>query len=350
MDVKKIGSIDACKINPSDAQNIKLIIEEFEKEQGIDRVATAQIVDVGKSTIGLITHSDGSRTTLKTLSKLLVSIYDNTNDASIKGEIATLYKKFIVDRVGSDDVSVETEDQPSEDAKAISTPGIQFTGQFVHADVDIELVDESPQPIADEIVVADDDVSEPRSGPVGWLSPNLEALADAANQRPVWLIALSLLAVSVVAVFSTFDSADEEAGLFAQFAGWNAQSAYEPRRGSDERAVLMDAVRPQAVRDLGAPVEFYVIRLAVFGDIAHASLRAQRPGGVQINMMQTPRAGMPDFQPSSEFPTIEALLRREGEQWRVVEYAFSTDASVFASPELCTMWRDVLPSRNCKQP
>ena len=57
-----------------------------------------------------------------------------------------------------------------------------------------------------------------------------------------------------------------------------AQGWHEPARGTGERRALMDAMRPQAELIFGPPVEFVVSRLRVAGDLAFASVVAQRPG------------------------------------------------------------------------
>ena len=68
-----------------------------------------------------------------------------------------------------------------------------------------------------------------------------------------------------------------------------AQAWEEPARGTELRADLMDALRPMAEWDLGAPVEFVVLDLRVAGDVAFASVMAQRPGGAPIVILQHAR-------------------------------------------------------------
>ena len=99
-----------------------------------------------------------------------------------------------------------------------------------------------------------------------------------------------------------------------------AQGWYEPARGTAERAALMDAARPTAEEALGAPVEFVVSTLRVSGDVAFASLTAQRPGGVPIDLYRTPGYLRGDFYLEVQDPTgIQALYSRHGTVW-VADY------------------------------
>lgn len=86
-----------------------------------------------------------------------------------------------------------------------------------------------------------------------------------------------------------------------------AQTFHTPAPGSAERRALMDAVRPQVEREVGAPVEFVVDTLLVGQGWAFAVLEPQRPGGGRIS------------QPQDEFydgVTTYAVLRNTGGGWR----------------------------------
>ncbi len=81
----------------------------------------------------------------------------------------------------------------------------------------------------------------------------------------------------------------------ATSGGALAQRAYEPARGTAERAELMDAIRPLVEARVGPPVEFVVDRLRVAGDWAFAIVQPQRPGGGAIDMYATVYRNQMDF-------------------------------------------------------
>ncbi len=103
--------------------------------------------------------------------------------------------------------------------------------------------------------------------------------------------------------------------LFLAAAAASAQGWYEPARGTPERRALMDAIRPQAESEFGAPVEFVVRQLRVSGNLAYAYVDAQRPGGARINLEPTPKGNYLDNN------GVGALYRRQGGRWVVAHYA-----------------------------
>lgn len=119
----------------------------------------------------------------------------------------------------------------------------------------------------------------------------------------------------------------------------------EPARGSTERRALMDAIRPHAEWHLGAPVEFVVYDLRRAGDVAFASVLAQRPGGGAIDMSRTPDALRGGYDPEiSDGATLQALYRRSGETWVAVHWALGATDAWYAAPELfCHDYHLVLP-------
>lgn len=127
----------------------------------------------------------------------------------------------------------------------------------------------------------------------------------------------------------------------------DAQSWYEPARGTAERSAIMDAVRPVAAEYLGAPLEFVVSDLRVSGDRAYAYLHAQRPGGVTIDMEATPWAQTGYYSPPIDRPVIGALLLRRGGGWVVSEHGFSPNEPPFYGQPWCNDWRAVLPDGWC---
>ncbi len=119
-------------------------------------------------------------------------------------------------------------------------------------------------------------------------------------------------------------------GALALAAPAIADPIRTPPAGSTERRQIMDAIRPHIERDTGAPVEFVVRSLRLSGDHGFAALEAQRPGGRRIDIVRTP-LGQAHMRGGLDYPMIdcchaEALLRRTGGRWRVIEAKFgSTD-------------------------
>lgn len=117
----------------------------------------------------------------------------------------------------------------------------------------------------------------------------------------------------------------------------------EPARGTPLRAAVLDAVRPLAAQDLGAPIEFVVDMLRVEGDRAFVAVRAQRPGGAPIDMAATPMARRGDYDPDfSEGPSVQALLVRTNGTWQTLHHATGATDAWWIDPEFCPGWRAVL--------
>lgn len=122
-----------------------------------------------------------------------------------------------------------------------------------------------------------------------------------------------------------------------------AQGWHEPARGTGERRALMDAMRPQAELIFGPPVEFVVSRLRVAGDLAFASVVAQRPGGGAIHIQATPGWQSGYFMPDADWTAGQALLRRTGSGWAVAAvYDGATDVW-WAEPIYCDQFSAVIP-------
>lgn len=131
--------------------------------------------------------------------------------------------------------------------------------------------------------------------------------------------------------------------LVLGFAG-PALAWEEPARGTQLRADLMDALRPIAEFNLGAPIEFVVQDLRVEDNQGFASVYAQRPGGVEIDISQTPIVlrGMLDPE-ISDGTTMQALFTRSGSQWVPVVHETGATDVWYASPAFCPNWSAVLP-------
>jgi hypothetical protein len=121
-----------------------------------------------------------------------------------------------------------------------------------------------------------------------------------------------------------------------------AQSWHEPARGTPERKALMDALRPHAERLYGAPVEFVIRQLRVAGDVAFASVNAQRPGGGAINLAATPGWASGYFMPDADNLSGQALYRRSGGTWVAVEHVFGATDVWWSEPRLCGDFRAVI--------
>ena len=117
----------------------------------------------------------------------------------------------------------------------------------------------------------------------------------------------------------------------------------EPARGSPERRAMMDAVRPQAERVLGAPVEFVVDDLRVAVGRGFAALRAQRPGGGAIDLYATPGARRGDFDPATaDGATVHVLYQKSGSTWVAMDWSIGATDVWFAAPEYCAAFRAVI--------
>ena len=120
-----------------------------------------------------------------------------------------------------------------------------------------------------------------------------------------------------------------------------AQSAHTPEAGSAERKAIMDALRVPAEKDLGQKLIFKVDRLKMAGDWAYACVSPTWPNGEKIDFSRTKyreqvELGMFD-------PQGEALLRREGDEWKVLQWVFgSTDVPRAAWPDKYRMPKSLL--------
>ena len=123
-----------------------------------------------------------------------------------------------------------------------------------------------------------------------------------------------------------------------------AQAWEEPARGTPLRADLMDALRPVAEWSLGAPVEFVVTDLRVQGNVAFASVTAQRPGGAPITLENTPFYRRGEIDPMiADGATMQALLQRSGRMWVPVQTAIGATDVWYFSQDFCPLWGPVLP-------
>jgi len=90
----------------------------------------------------------------------------------------------------------------------------------------------------------------------------------------------------------------------------------EVPRGSLERSVIMDALRPTAEREYRAPVEFVVLELRRSDTVVFASVQPQRPGGDRID------CGYDNCRPVGR---MDAILQPDENGWRVVDVQTDAD-------------------------
>ncbi len=138
-------------------------------------------------------------------------------------------------------------------------------------------------------------------------------------------------------------------GLAAPLPG--SAEIIEPDRGSALRTDLLDALRPKAEWLLGEPVEFVVHEMRVAGDVAFVAVWAQRPGGGQIDVRETPSAredwpGWIDWE-VGDGPAIQALMRKSGRMWVAVEMVVNPTERWFGDRYFCPIWGEVLDADIC---
>ncbi len=132
--------------------------------------------------------------------------------------------------------------------------------------------------------------------------------------------------------------------LFCLFAvpGW-AQEWRTPEKGSATRSALMDALRPHAEWEFGAPIEFVVDELRVSGTFGFAMVTAQRPGAVAIDLAKTPGFFRGTLEPTEMDGTgIQALYRKSGDTWVAVHHAIGATDVWFSWDPLCQEYNAVI--------
>lgn len=100
----------------------------------------------------------------------------------------------------------------------------------------------------------------------------------------------------------------------------SAQEVRTPATGSSQRKQIMEALRVPARRDLGFDVIFKVQMLRVAGEWAFARVEPLRPDGTAIDYSKTKYAD--EMEEGAFDAEAETLLRREGDEWRVLEWRF----------------------------
>ena len=99
------------------------------------------------------------------------------------------------------------------------------------------------------------------------------------------------------------------------------------------RPVLLNALRPAIVADLGQSVKFVVATLRTQGDWAFVVARPQRPDGREIDFRATRYREQID-QGVFDGPTLYALMQRREQRWTVVDFVIGpTDVHHAGWPE-----------------
>lgn len=116
-----------------------------------------------------------------------------------------------------------------------------------------------------------------------------------------------------------------------------------PERGTDQRKAMLDAVRAHAEEQLGAPIEFLVYDLRAKGSMGFAALKAQRPGGGEIDLYKTPGFELGSIDPETmDGTSMQALMRRSGDTWVAVHWAIGPTDVWFAYGPFCRRYRAVI--------
>lgn len=124
----------------------------------------------------------------------------------------------------------------------------------------------------------------------------------------------------------------------------SAQGYITPKRGSDLRQDLMDAIRPIAEWEMGKSVVFRVDDLRVAGDIAFAALQPLRPTGEEIPVSDTRMSRDEGFVPDFVDGTfLYVLYQKSGRMWVASQWSIGATDVWFADPELCAVYRRVTP-------
>ncbi len=121
-------------------------------------------------------------------------------------------------------------------------------------------------------------------------------------------------------------------GFLLGYGPARAGSAYTPKPGSAERKAIMDALRAPVMQDLGQRVVFVVQHLNVKDGWAFLFGTPRQPNLTPIDYRRTRFREAYDEGIFDD--NVSALLRREGNRWRVVTHFIgATDAVWTPWPE-----------------
>lgn len=133
------------------------------------------------------------------------------------------------------------------------------------------------------------------------------------------------------------------ASVFAMLLPSATYAWFEPERGTDLRSDLMNAIRPQAEAELGAPVQFVVDSLRVKDNVAFAALEPQRPGGVRIQWEETQMAARGEDPMGYNGSTIHVIYALADTSWEVIAWTIGAGEVWWSDPQICATHSAVTP-------
>ena len=123
-----------------------------------------------------------------------------------------------------------------------------------------------------------------------------------------------------------------------------AQKWVEPKKGTDTRKALMDAIRPHMEWHLGKPIQFVVEDLRVWENVGFGTLSAQTPGGAKIDLMKTPAVVSGYIDPDiSDGTRVTILYKKVRKTWVAVHYEIGATDVWFSTPKVCDEYKSVIP-------
>lgn len=139
--------------------------------------------------------------------------------------------------------------------------------------------------------------------------------------------------LSSAAALMALTAALVPAPVLAQTPAQTPAAARDVGPADPLRPVLLNALRPAIVADLGQSVKFVVATLRTQGDWAFVVARPQRPDGREIDFRAT-RYREQIEQGVFDGPTLYALMQRREQRWTVVDFVIGpTDVHHAGWPE-----------------
>lgn len=108
-------------------------------------------------------------------------------------------------------------------------------------------------------------------------------------------------------------------GLFILALTMSAQTVDHPEKGSQDRSVLLETLRPSVEKELKQKIVFVINQINVQGAWAFVDGRLRTTEGKVPNWKNTPYAQAASYGAQSD--GISALLKRTGKTWRIVTKA-----------------------------
>jgi hypothetical protein len=140
------------------------------------------------------------------------------------------------------------------------------------------------------------------------------------------------------------------AGLLAcvALADIAAAEVTTPQSGTQERRDILNSVRVMVGYDFGGPIELVVHSLEIENGFGLMTGYAQRPGGVPIDMSQTPMVLRDRQSPDTiDGPTVQAFVTQLNGHWYVHEYAVGPTDVWWMGDPYCENYSAFLPEQAC---